>query len=67
MPRDEEPLLTPSERFHALLDGIGEDRLAEIDAKLRDPNYVPPEVELRDDPDPFGRAWDWLTPGVEEI
>ncbi len=65
MAEDRRPM-TPSERFHALLDGIGEERLAEIDRKVADPDYVLPEVELRDDPDPFGIGWDWLPGGAQD-
>lgn len=54
-----------SERFRELLDGIGEERLAEIDGMLNDPGYAPQQVPLRNDPDPFGRSWDWV-PGPED-
>ena len=64
MAETQEPM-TPSQRFHALLDGISDERLAEIEMKVEDPDYVLPEVELRDDPDPFGMNWDWL-PGDDE-
>lgn len=63
MAHDRKPL-TPSERFHALLDGISEERLAAIDRKVKDPSYGPPEPQLLDDPDPFGRDWDWLPSSV---
>lgn len=53
-------MTTPPDRFRELLDGISDERLAAIDRKLDDPNSSPREVAWRDDPDPFGRAWDWL-------
>lgn len=38
--------------------------LAEIDAELEaernDPNFKPPQIAWRDDPDPFGTNWEWL-------
>lgn len=59
---------SPSEKFHELLDGFTEERLAAIDKKLDDPNHVPREVAWRDDPDPFGRDWDWLeNPNRERV
>ena len=57
---------TRSERFHEALASISDEELAAIDAKLDDPNYQPPEVEWRDDPDPFGMDWKWLSESVRE-
>jgi hypothetical protein len=57
---DQRRELDPHEAFLALMDSFTPERLAEIDRKLEDPNYRPREGVFRDDPDPFGRNWDWL-------
>ena len=53
---------TPSERFHELLDGFDEERIAHLEALAADPNHTRPKVEWRDDPDPFGMDWVWEAP-----
>lgn len=64
----EQSKMSPSERFRAFMASITPERIAEIDRKLNDPVHVGREVKWRDDQDPFGRNWDWLTPepGVGE-
>ena len=58
---------TRSERFHELMTGLSGEWLdADIDAKLKDPNFQPRAVELRDDPDPFGLDWTWAEPQTGE-
>ena len=51
---------SPSEQLDELLDGIGQEQLAAIDRRLEDPSFRPRAGVFRDDPDPFGREWDWL-------
>ncbi len=51
---------TPSERFHDLMRSIGPEQMAQIEQKMEELSSSPGEVAWRDDPDPFGRDWDWL-------
>lgn len=56
---------TPPERFRELLEGFGPEDIGEIEKRLAEPSESARETSWRDDPDPFGRDWDWLQ-GLEE-
>ena len=58
----DEALKSRSQRFHELLDGFDEERIAHLEALAADPNHTRPKVEWRDDPDPFGMDWAWEAP-----
>ena len=59
--------MTPSDSLQAVLDAITPEQIAAVDRKLDDPNFRPREGVFRDDPDPFGRDWDWLLPDPDDV
>ncbi len=53
---------TPSERFRSLMAAIRRPScIAEIERGIQNPVRDPGEIMWRDDSDPFGGNWDWLT------